>query len=46
MKAVMGLSDKITVMDFGEKITEGLPEEIAHNELVIEAYLGRKELVT
>ena len=31
MKAVMGLSDKITVMDFGEKITEGLPEEIAHN---------------
>jgi len=46
MKAVMGLSDYITVMDFGEKIAEGKPEEIAHNELVVEAYLGREELVT
>lgn len=45
MKAVMGLADKITVMNFGEKIAEGLPEKIADNKLVIEAYLGREELV-
>lgn len=44
MKVAMGLSDRMTVMDFGRKVAEGPPEEIAHNELVIEAYLGREEI--
>ncbi len=41
MRMVMELSDSITVIDFGEVIAEGNPEEIANNEKVIEAYLGR-----
>ena len=40
MQAVMGLCDRITVMNFGELLTEGTPAEVRANPAVIEAYLG------
>jgi len=42
MRSIMSVCRKITVINFGEKIAEGTPEEITQNESVIEAYLGHR----
>lgn len=46
MRAIMALSDRVVVIHFGQKISEGLPKEVASDEKVIKAYLGEEYAVS
>jgi branched-chain amino acid transport system permease protein len=44
MDLIMGLADRVVVMNYGEKIAEGTPKEVQRNPLVRAAYLGEEEV--
>ena len=45
MKLVMDVSDRVLALNYGEKITEGLPSEVQHHKEVLKAYLGEEDTV-